>query len=74
MPQFLAQRYDNRVKTVMALFWLGVYTFVNLTSILWLGALAINTCSGCRLGGGSCCPWCLLQLPTRFMEASGRSR
>ena len=33
MPQFLAQRYDNRVKTVMAVFWLGVYTFVNLTSL-----------------------------------------
>lgn len=46
MPQFLAQRYDNRVKTVMAVFWLGVYTFVNLTSILWLGALAINTVAG----------------------------
>ncbi len=49
MPQFLAQRYDNRVKTVMALFWLGVYTFVNLTSILWLGALAINTVAGVDL-------------------------
>ena len=46
MPQFLAQRYDDRVKTVMAVFWLGVYTFVNLTSILWLGALAINTVAG----------------------------
>jgi len=49
MPQFLAQRYDNRVKTVMAIFWLGVYTFVNLTSILWLGALAINTVAGVDL-------------------------
>ena len=49
MPQFLAQRYDNRVKTVMALFWLGVYTLVNLTSILWLGALAINTVAGIDL-------------------------
>jgi SSS family solute:Na+ symporter len=52
MPQFLAQRYDNRVKTVMALFWLGVYTFVNLTSILWLGALAINTVAGVDLTMG----------------------
>ena len=43
MPQFLAQRYDNRVKTVLAIFWLGVYTLVNLTSILWLGALATST-------------------------------
>lgn len=52
MPQFLAKRYDNRVKTVMALFWLGVYTFVNLTSILWLGALAINTVAGVDLVTG----------------------
>ena len=43
MPQFLEQRYDHRVRTVLATFWLGVYVFVNLTSILWLGALAINT-------------------------------
>ena len=49
MPQFLEQRYDSRVKTVMAVFWLGVYTFVNLTSILWLGALAINTVAGVDL-------------------------
>ena len=49
MPQFLAQRYDNRVKTVMAVFWLGVYTLVNLTSILWLGALAMSTVAGVDL-------------------------
>jgi SSS family solute:Na+ symporter len=52
MPQFLAQRYDERVKTVMAVFWLGVYTLVNLTSILWLGALAINTVAGVDLSIG----------------------
>ena len=46
MPQFLEQRYDHRVRTVMALFWLGVYVFVNLTSILWLGALAVSTVTG----------------------------
>jgi SSS family solute:Na+ symporter len=46
MPQFLEQRYDSRVRTVMATFWLGVYVFVNLTAILWLGALAINTVTG----------------------------
>ena len=46
MPQFLEQRYDHRVRMVMAFFWLGVYVFVNLTSILWLGALAIHTVAG----------------------------
>lgn len=46
MPQFLEQRFDHRVRMVMAFFWLGVYVFVNLTSILWLGALAVNTVAG----------------------------
>jgi SSS family solute:Na+ symporter len=49
MPQFLQQRYDHRVRLVMAFFWLGVYVLVNLTSILWLGALAINTVAGVNL-------------------------
>lgn len=49
MPQFLEQRFDTRVRTVMAMFWLGVYTFVNLTAILWLGALAINTLLGIEM-------------------------
>ncbi len=46
MPQFLEQRYDHRVRMVMATFWLGVYVLVNLTSILWLGSLAINSVTG----------------------------
>lgn len=49
MPQFLQQRFDNRVKTTMAIFWLAVYVFVNLTAVLWLGALAINTITGLDL-------------------------
>jgi len=49
MPQFLEQRYDHSVRMVMAFFWLGVYVFVNLTSILWLGALAIQTVAGVDL-------------------------
>jgi SSS family solute:Na+ symporter len=46
MPQFLEQRFDGRVRTIMAIFWLGVYVFVNLTSVLYLGALAIHTIAG----------------------------
>lgn len=46
MPQFLAQRYSPTVATIMAVFWLLVYVFVNLTSILYLGALAVQTVSG----------------------------
>ena len=46
MPQFLAQRYNQTVSTIMAIFWLLVYVFVNLTSIIYLGALAITSISG----------------------------
>lgn len=46
MPQFLEMRYDKRVKTIMAFFWLLVFIFVNLTSILYLGSLAINKIMG----------------------------
>ena len=49
MPQFLEQRYDHSVRMVMAFFWLGVYILVNLTSILWLGALAMQTVAGIDL-------------------------
>ena len=43
MPQFLATRYNDQVSSIMALFWLLVYVFVNLTSIIYLGALAITS-------------------------------
>ena len=46
MPQYLEQRYDRRVCMLLAVFWLGVYVFVNLTSILWLGTLTINAITG----------------------------
>jgi len=46
MPQFLQMRFDNRVRTVLATFWLLVYVFVNLTSVMWLGAVALNTIIG----------------------------
>ena len=49
MPQFLEARFDKRVKTVMALFWLIVFVFVNLTSILYLGALAMEKVMGVRM-------------------------
>jgi len=42
MPQFLKTRYNESVSLVMAIFWLFLYVFINLTSILYLGAVAIN--------------------------------
>ncbi len=46
MPQFLKQRYNESVALIMAVFWLFLYVFVNLTSILYLGAVAINGLAG----------------------------
>jgi SSS family solute:Na+ symporter len=55
MPQFLNQRYNSTVAMIMAVFWLLLYVVVNLTSILYLGALAVSSISGvnftvCMLG------------------------
>lgn len=55
MPQFLRQRYDERVSTIMAVFWLLLYVLVNLTSIIYLGALSLQHMLGipffyCALG------------------------
>jgi SSS family solute:Na+ symporter len=46
MPEFLERRFSTTVRTVMAVFWLGIYVFVNLTSILWLGSTAVATVTG----------------------------
>jgi solute:Na+ symporter, SSS family len=46
MPQFLSQRYNKTVSLIMAIFWLALYIIVNLTSILYLGALAVSGISG----------------------------
>ncbi|HEC43329.1 MAG TPA: sodium/glucose cotransporter [Bacteroides sp.] len=43
MPQFLALRYDNRIKTILAVFWLALFVFVNLSSILYLGAITLRS-------------------------------
>lgn len=56
MPQFLAKRYSNGVSTVMTVFWLLVYIFVNLTSIIYLGAIAITSISTISFG------WCVVGL------------
>ena len=56
MPQFLAKRYNGKVSTIMAVFWLLVYVFVNLTSIIYLGALAIASISAIPF------EWCIAGL------------
>src|ERR1700710_3248582 len=51
MPQFLNQRYNGTVAMIMAVFWLLLYVVVNLTSILYLGALAVSSISGLPFTG-----------------------
>jgi SSS family solute:Na+ symporter len=46
MPQFLEQRFGPTIRTVMAVFWLILYVFVNLTSIIWLGSIAVTQVTG----------------------------
>jgi SSS family solute:Na+ symporter len=49
MPQFLEVRFDGRVRTSLAVFWLMIYVFVNLTSVLYLGALVLKAVLGINL-------------------------
>jgi SSS family solute:Na+ symporter len=49
MPQFLSQRYDKRVSTCFAVFWILVYIFVNMTAVIYLGALAMELIVGIPL-------------------------
>ena len=42
MPQFLEERYDGTVRTIMSVFWVILFVFVNISTVLYLGALAIE--------------------------------
>lgn len=46
IPEFVEQRYSTNLKTILAVFWIALYVFVNLTSVLYLGALALETIMG----------------------------
>ncbi len=46
MPEFLEKRYDKRVSATMSVFWILVYVFVNLTSVLSLGAITLQAVLG----------------------------
>ncbi len=43
IPEFVEKRYSTNLKTILAVFWIGLYVFVNLASVLYLGALALQT-------------------------------
>jgi SSS family solute:Na+ symporter len=52
MPQFLTQRYDKKVSACFAVFWILVYIFVNMTAVIYLGALAMERILGIPLTYG----------------------
>ncbi len=51
IPGFVEKRFNTNLKTILAVFWMGLYIFVNLTSVLFLGAKALDTVVG--VGDGS---------------------
>ncbi|RME97696.1 MAG: sodium/glucose cotransporter [Bacteroidetes bacterium] len=46
IPEFVEQRYSTELKTILAIFWIALFTFVNLATVLLLGALALDTIIG----------------------------
>ncbi|MCB2219339.1 MAG: sodium/sugar symporter [Bacteroidetes bacterium] len=51
IPEFIEKRYSTNLKTILAVFWIGLFIFVNLTSVLFLGGKALDTILG--IGDGS---------------------
>lgn len=60
IPEFVEQRFSTNLKTILAIFWLGLFIFVNLTSVLYLGATALDTILGD--GTGSIFMYCIFGL------------
>ena len=46
IPEFVEKRFSTNLKTILAVFWIGLYIFVNLASVLYLGSLALETIMG----------------------------
>ena len=46
IPGFVEKRFSTELKTILAVFWICLYVFVNLTSVLYLGGLALETILG----------------------------
>lgn len=46
IPEFVEKRFSTNLKTILAVFWIALYVFVNLTSVLYLGSLALETIVG----------------------------
>lgn len=51
IPEFIEQRFNTTLKTILAIFWIFLFVFVNLTTVMFLGAKALDTVMG--TGDGS---------------------
>lgn len=60
IPEFVEQRFSTSLKTILAVFWIALFIFVNLTSVLYLGATALDTILG--EGTGSIFMYCIFGL------------
>jgi SSS family solute:Na+ symporter len=60
IPEFVEKRYGTNLKTILAVFWICLFIFVNLTSVLYLGATAIDTILGD--GSGAMLPYAIVSL------------
>jgi SSS family solute:Na+ symporter len=60
IPQFIEKRFNTNLKTILAVFWITLFIFVNLTSVLFLGAKALDTILG--TGDGSTTMYFMLGL------------
>tara|TARA_B100000674_G_scaffold373342_1_gene315822 strand:- start:3487 stop:5175 length:1689 start_codon:yes stop_codon:yes gene_type:complete len=46
IPEFIEKRYSTNLKTILAVFWIALFIFVNLTTVLYLGGKALDTIIG----------------------------
>ena len=46
IPEFVEKRFSTNLKTILAVFWIALYVFVNLASVMYLGGLALETIIG----------------------------
>jgi len=60
IPEFVEKRFNKSLKTILAVFWIALFIFVNLTSVLFLGAKALDTIIGS--GDGSIMIWAIIAL------------
>ena len=49
IPEFVEKRFSSQLKTILAIFWISLYVFVNLASVMYLGGLALETIIGIDL-------------------------